>query len=193
MKKLICTVVVAILAIQTVQGAVLDFEDLYLEPVDTGPIPTGYAGFTWSANANFLTSRYGYNPDSGFAHGTIGEVCLGTANAADISMGGTTFDFLGAYITSAWNTNHSFTVEGWKSGALVYSESDITSYESAHWFDFNFYDIDTLWFKPGSGVWVQGLGGIGDHLAIDNITFIPEPMTVSLLAFGGLLLRKRRA
>jgi hypothetical protein len=173
-----------------VQANTLTFEDLYPGyETGYGQLPAGYAGFDWSSDAWWETSLS--TPGTGYEYGTIGHVSMYTAYESNVSMGGKTFDFLGAYITSAWNAGEDFTVEGWRNGSLVYTSSGITSYDHPYWFDFDFYNVDTVWFKPGSGGTNMGLGGSGPNLVIDNIT-VPEPATMCLLGLGGLAVLRRR-
>lgn len=138
---------------------VIDFEDLYPgHEVYDSALPPGYAGFNWSIDAHWQTSLS--SPGSGYEYGTIGHVSMFTwYDDSNISMGGPPFDFLGAYITGAWNIDQDFTVEGWRSGSLIYSSYQITSYDSPYWFDFDFRNVDTVWFKTGLVGINAGLGG----------------------------------
>jgi hypothetical protein len=166
---------------------VIDFEDLY--PGDETSfiqIPDGYMGFNWSYDFRGVTSKY--RPGTGYDYGTIGRMSAYTSNHRDISMTSTdltTFNFVGVYITAAWLDNEPFTVEGWRGGICLYTENLQTSTNGPYWFDFNFRDIDTLWFKP--------INESGDHhIVIDNITITPEPATLLLLGFGAVITRTLR-
>ena len=79
----------------------------------------------------------------------------------------------------------TITVEGWRSGQCLYTENLHTSPNGPYWFNFNFQNIDALWFKP-----INESGN--HHIVIDNITVTPEPATLLLLGLGGILARKYR-
>lgn len=200
MKRVICLIAAMFAAALPVYGAsvVIDFEDLY-DGVEVFEIlPDEYGGFNWSGNTQWLTSQAVPVPESGFEYGTVGNASIvtGAENfvVKPVSMESeTSFDFLGAYITAAWNIDQDFTVEGWRSDVKVYSSYKTTSYDEPHWFDFDFMDIDTLWFIPGTGGTGGGLLGKGNHLVIDDITLVPEPSSLLLLTLGGWALRKRKA
>jgi hypothetical protein len=166
---------------------VIDFESLYTGSEATFvQIPNGYMGFNWSNDFRANTSEY--RPGTGFEYGTIGHMAAYTSNHRDISMTSvdlSAFNFVGADITAAWLNNEPFTVQGWRGGTCIYTENLFTSTNGPYWFDFNFQNIDTIWFKP-----ITESGN--HHLVIDNITVTPEPATLLLLAFGGLILRKRK-
>jgi len=195
MKKLMGVLTVALLcAILMAQSAsatiVLDFEDIDAAGVEGVQLQDGYAGFNWSDDAYALDKNY--IPASGYFYGTQGQTCLATRSENTITMdNGGVFDFSGAYITSAWNTDHNFTVEGWLNDSMIYTSSKVTSSDKAYWFDFDYNNIDKLVFIPGSGT-DAGTSGNGNHLCIDNITLVPEPLTLSLLGLGGLMLRRKR-
>ena len=137
---------------------VIDFEDLYPGYQTYTPLPAGYAGFTWGANAWFITRLA--LPGTGYEYGTMGEVSLFTAWAQDINLGGALFTFDGAYITSAWDSSQDVVVEGWAGGLLVYSETVTVYNTTASWFDFDWDGVDTVWFRPQ-----------GSHIVIDDITY----------------------
>ncbi|MDD5132406.1 MAG: PEP-CTERM sorting domain-containing protein [bacterium] len=193
MKKLfvllLCLVSLAT-SVVAASAMVIDFESLYpgYEAQDIA-IPSGYQGFNWSQAVLGIT-KYEI-PGSGYEYGTIGNASIYTGWANDISFSNGSFDFNGAYITAAWDVTESVVVEGWKNSSLLYSNTITTYNDKAYWFDFNFDDVDTVWFKPS-----------GNHLCIDNITVnegvapIPEPGTMMLLGTGlaGMLaLRRKRS
>jgi hypothetical protein len=167
---------------------VIDFENLY-PGYETNfiQIPNGYMGFNWSYDFRGETSEY--RPGTGYEYGTIGRMSAYTSNHRDISMtsaDASAFNFTGAYITAAWLNNEPVTVEGWRSGQCLYTENLHTSTNGPYWFDFNFQNIDTLWFKP-----INETGN--HHIVIDNITITPEPASILLLALGGILaIRKKQ-
>ena len=93
-----------------------------------------------------------------------------TAWANDISIADGTFDFLGAYITAAWNIEQVVIIEGYLNGVLKYSKQIVTSNDAAYWFDFDFIGIDTLWFKPQYGIDADpNDNGSGEHIDIDDM------------------------
>jgi hypothetical protein len=47
---------------------------------------------------------------------------------------------------------------------------------------------DAYWIRP---CWANG--DPGKAVGIDNLNFIPEPMTIALLGLGGLFIRRRKA
>ena len=118
-------------------------------------------------------TKYHY-ANTGFEYGTIGSVSLFPAYADVISMSIDVgnFDFIGAYITSAYFEYYDVTVQGWRDNVLVDSTTIKPSCYQANWFDFDYQDIDTIVFIPEH------------HIAIDNITYIPVPATIFLLASG---------
>lgn len=199
MRKLIIIFSLVIASVSFCSGIanayVLHFEDLYpIIPIDTRHLyPLGnYRGFSLS-NAGVI--RKDYSPGNGYDVGTFGNVSLFTAYSNPVSLSrGTAFNFGGAYVTSAWFAENEFTVEGWLGGDLKYSQIFATSNDAAHWFEFNFTNVDTVIFKPKYSMY-NGYFGYDGHLAIDGFSYvpIPEPATISLLGLGliGLVRIKR--
>jgi hypothetical protein len=178
MKKLI--VLACCMSILTCAGVaaagnvpVFTFEDLYpgYEAQDI-PIPAPYHGYTFNAAALGITKNH--LPGTGYEYGTMGRVSMYTGYANSISIQGAVWDLKGSYITAAWDATETVTVEGWLAGVLKYTQDIVTHNDKAYWFNFNFTDIDTVWFKPH-----------GEHLDIDNINgdhcAVPVPPTVWLL------------
>ena len=188
-KTLICVVVAMILSASPIYGTpyTLDFEDLYQGSENIAAIPAGYAGFQWTSQAWWMAHEYYGTFNNGYDYGTMGDVAIYAGSGQSISMyGGPTFDFLGAYITSAWIADLDVTVQGYSSGSLIYTTTITTSNDQAYWFDFEFYGIDRLRFTP--------IGSTNnENIVIDNM-IIPEPATIIL--FGAaipLLLRRRQS
>ncbi|HSP79053.1 MAG TPA: hypothetical protein VLQ93_11015, partial [Myxococcaceae bacterium] len=153
----------ALAAVATVTPAhaiVLTFEDL--NPSCAQPLPWNHGGFRWNSYAYVMNK--GCAPGSGYEYGTLGNVSLFTGWETGVSMSHeVAFDFDGAYITRAWDSSGELQVDGYRNGVLVYSRT-VTAYQShPTWFDFDFLDVDTVWFRP--------LGDKSrDHTLIDNIT-----------------------
>jgi hypothetical protein len=186
------TVIIAAMLIvlafgQIASAQVIDFETLY-PGYETNyiQIPNGYEGFNWSYYFRGMTSKDSLG--SGYEKGTIGKMSAYTSGMQNVSMSSVSsasFDFIGADITAAWLNNELVTVEGWRAGQRVYSQNITTSTSGPYWFDFNFHNVDTIWFKPATDL-------NNRHIVIDNITVTPEPATLVLLGLGGMLVRKHR-
>jgi hypothetical protein len=182
--------------LSNVSATVLTFEDLSSVEIRY-QIPTGYGGFTWAPNTyvRTKTSLPSNLLGSGYDYGTQGNVSIYTAGGNSISMAsiaGGIFDFNGAYITSAYQDREGVTIEGWKDGLQEHSTTIETDNNTAHWFNFNFDDVDTVRFIPGTIYTLDPLWdpqGKQPHFVIDNITYnesspIPEPGTLLLLGSG---------
>ena len=136
--------------------AVLDFEDLYQGYETYAQLPAGYGGFTWNDDAWYVTDQY--FPGSGYDYGTIGQVSLFGAWADDVIMTSSVpFDFIGAYITAAWNSSEEVVIEGWTAGTQTYSETIETSVDGPYWWDFNFLGVDEVRFRS---LPEDGTGGV---------------------------------
>ncbi len=156
----------------------LTFDDL---PGTESSIPNGYGGFTWS-NFYYLNAS-NYAPVSGYAHGTVSgpNVALnGFGMTASVS--GATFNFIGAYLTGAWNDGLSVTVVAYDHSVLVDQQTVVVDSDAPTWFEFDFMGITDLVFSSSGGS-NGGYNGLGQHFALDNFTF---SMSVNHAAtFGG--------
>ena len=154
----------------------IDFEDLYTGvEMSYGMLEDGYGGFSWSSYAKWITSQK--MPDTGYERGTIGHVSLYTSGCRDITLwSAVPVDFRGAYITSAYRTDQDVTVEGWRGGTMIYSDTIITSNDQAYWFGFDYYNIDTLVFRPN-----RTEDETDRHIVIDNITINADVCRYSLV------------
>ena len=190
MKKLI--ILIAVLAMVNIASAtVLNFDDIAVTENGVS-ILDGYGGLplSWShiGAAGPEGLKGGYYPKSAvsgdnFAYNGAGQV--GTVSA----LSGT-FDFYGAYFTTATktaDTDGDIEVAGYFDGTQVGSTVtiELISLADPVWVDFSLEGIDELVFTPLRT-------GHGAYWAMDDFTAVPEPMTLCILGLGGLMLRKRK-
>jgi hypothetical protein len=174
-------------------GIVLTFDDAIMS--SAGPIPNGYGGLNWS-NFHALddVSYNGPGSTSGYINGLVSGryvACNPFANPAMVSDG--YFDFIGAYFTGAWNEGLNIKVDGYHDDSLIYSETVVASYYSPTWYTFDFVNVNKLQFSSFGGIDADpGDSGNGEHFAMDNFTFVPEPATICLFGLGSLIFLKRR-
>ena len=180
---------IILMAIATAANAVvLTFDDITTEQWLL--IPDGYGGLNWD---DFGTVHRSMHPGSGYDNGIVsGDYCAYNygANIATTSDGA--FNFVGAYLTAAWNIDLNITVKGLKNNSVVYNETiQVDPYDST-WFEFNYYDVDELTFESYGGSNAQ-LGGAGEMFAMDNFTYncVPEPATMALLGIGAFTVLRR--
>jgi hypothetical protein len=175
-------------------AAVITFDDLPdIVPSGSEPvalIPDGYQGFTW-VGPWYYTDPTEWNTYWGDTTGGYDEALVSAPHIAfngggsSLSLTDGVFDFLGTYMTSAWNEGLNVTVQGFLSGAEIYSQTVILSQAVQTWVDFNFTGIDELTFESFGGTIAPGVTGSGTHFAMDNFTTgVPEPTTMLLLATG---------
>ena len=172
---------------------IVDFDDITTAPVTLLQIPWLYKGLNWE-NLYILDAANYYDDPSGYRNALVSGsyVAWGLGRAAD--RVGTiitpaypgTFDFIGCYLTSACRDDLNLAVEGSLNDILVYTQTVILDADGATWFDFNYTGIDHLRFIASGGVVHYG---DDPGFAMDDFTFIPEPASVAIIAFGTLGLR----
>jgi VCBS repeat-containing protein len=170
----------------TIQPAVLSattltFDNLPLSGESS--IPNGYGGLDWS-NFYYLDSNTDV-PISGYSHGTVSAPNIaynGYGEPASIS--GTTFNFIGADLTGAWNTGLSITVDGYDHNVLVDQQTVVVNTTTPTWFDFDFNGITDLVFSSSGGV-SAGYDGSGTQFAMDNFTYSALADPDVTIASGG--------
>ncbi|MGI0119196.1 PEP-CTERM sorting domain-containing protein [Zooshikella sp. RANM57] len=119
--------VAAVACIASAQAGVITFDDLDPGTSETA-LPQGYGGFSWSRNGSapiVAYSREYVETNSGYTTGvTSGSNAIFNAYGAgpaifDWLNQDSTFDFIGANFTSAWN-DQDIMFAGWRDNQQVY-------------------------------------------------------------------------
>jgi hypothetical protein len=185
-------------AVHSAHATVLNFDDL----TDQAAVPSGYNGFNWT---NMFGEHWDTNLDAGtgFENGSVGPGTgvvfngNGTQGTVVTSPTSTKFNFVGAYLTGAWNDGLNVTVTAFLNSVQVDTQTVTTSFSAPTFFEFDFNNIDTLKFTSSGGTQAPNVNGSGTEFVMDNFTYtiVPEPSTLVLLSLGacGLLYRRRRA
>ena len=178
---------------------VVDFDDL---SYDTNLSGTTYAGLTWEWGSEVYdeygephSGRWDVPPDDVPTYPYSEPYCVINAWGASLMGIGfpETVDVLGAYFAGVTSSGY-----WWTTGVRVHGYLGETEVAATDWF--NDIDMTPSWFAMNlnnvdrivieSVPVVSGSGFYG----MDDLTYTPEPGTISLLALGGLaLLRKRKA
>jgi sulfatase modifying factor 1 len=168
---------------------VVNFDDL----PNAGHVPNGYGGLNWQGFVN----HYTYNPTAdGLYYGAVsgqGDIFSNTGYEDTFSISGGPFNFIGAYLTAAQNDGLQIDVRGLKDNVEVYSRTVTASFYSPTWFEFDFNNVDSVFFDSYGGIPVKIYDGT--YFVMDDFTYspVPEPTALALLTLGavGLLIRCR--
>ncbi|MBI2253754.1 MAG: hypothetical protein HYU58_03960 [Proteobacteria bacterium] len=179
-------------------AATLDFESVGT-PGAQVEVPDGYGDLNWT---NFYVldgaERYPQYPGNGYDNGaSSGQYVAfnGFANPASLSSS-STFDFISASLTAAFNEGLKLDIAGYRNGAQLYATTVTLSTALYATLLFNWSGIDQLTFKSYGGVPVFGVSG--HQFALDDLTVVqtPIPPALPLLATGlvglGFAARRRR-
>jgi hypothetical protein len=174
-------------------ATVLSFDDTSFSH-EPSLISNGYGGLNWNnmyvENTDFATEIFGAN---GYTNGRVSGKNVafnGNGDKASVSTG--TFNFIGAYLTAAWNNNLTIDVQGWKSGVKLYDKQVVVNADAATYFNFNYRGIDSLDFNSYGGTSAGYISYYSDtQFAMDDFTFnqnssdsVPEPSTFLLFGAG---------
>lgn len=182
MKNTLLSLLLA-LACAGASAGVIHFDDVAAD--ETTPLADGYAGFVWDNVGVIGAAAY---PGSGFETGTVspGNAAFNRygATVTITKAGAGTFDFVGAWFTSAW-FEQEIAFDGLRDGQLVYStlESFVLDTSTPVWVQLGWAGIDTLVIYNSSGTaW-----------AMDEFT-VPEPGSLALVgaALAGMAATRRR-
>ncbi|QLE47163.1 PEP-CTERM sorting domain-containing protein [Nostoc sp. C057] len=199
-------VTVIVLGIGAVaQATVLTFDDIAPIPVNDR-ISNGYGGLNWD-NFDYINGSNTALSLTGYDNGRVsGDYVAfnGFGDTALVSDG--IFNFNSAYLTAAWNNGLSVTVEGFKSGATLYSKTVVVDTTQPTLVNFDYLGIDELRFTSFGGVepdYLIETGGSGTQFVLDNFTFnekvtsVPEPtllpaiLSIATVSAGSVLRRKQ--
>jgi hypothetical protein len=135
---------------------VITFEDFHGTGRPAGPLPGGYASFTWCKNAWFMTSKF-----CGSLHGGCRAV-LFNANGEDIIFErDRLFSLKDMSLSLIWAQAADVLIEGWEGATRRYIESVKVSRTALARPHLHFMDIDRVWLTSG-----------GVHVAIYSITVV---------------------
>ncbi len=187
MKTKLLALLFCFLSAQTF-ATVVNFDDL-----TNGVIADGYAGFNWSNDVGSIgVVSETTHPGSGYANGTVSHhnTAFNLDGVSGVSIawaGAGSFNFSGAFFTSAW-FDQEIAFEGYKQGNLVYaSDSYVLNTQSPEWINLDWSDIDSLYIYNTSWQWAMD-----DFTFTANQTDVPEPASLVLLSLGMLALIIKR-
>jgi hypothetical protein len=172
------------------QALLLTFDDL--SETGSGSYLNSYHGLGWEnfacINAILNTNLFG-PVVIGSYYGMVSPsnvVINGIDAPAEVDATGTTFNFLSAYLTGAFNSNLNIRVQGFVGTNLVYDETKVVEATYPTLCTFDYLDVDRLVFSSSGGQPAFGVTGGYSDFVMDNFMFefIPEPSTFLLAALA---------
>ena len=186
-------------------------------------IESPYAGFNWS---NAFTMNVPVVYGAGVAAGGFGTalssgnhvVLNGGGNALGLS--GSTFNLLSGTFAAAWTNGLNLNVKGFSGGIQLYNRNYTLDWFTSSNLQLGLFGVDNVIFSSSGGsvgegfVWDSNQSFAADNLEfgarfvskrfvfedgdIGSLAVVPEPLTVSLMAagllvLGGVQTRRRRA
>jgi len=135
---------------------VITFDDLHCDTRPTGPLPSGYRGFTWCKNSWFLRKGYYSTVHTGR------RVALFNAHGGDISFEREpAFDLVGLSLSPVWEDTAQILVEGWEKGSSNYRRELIIYRNTVARPQLNFRGIDRVSLSTG-----------GIHVMVEDISVL---------------------
>jgi hypothetical protein len=135
---------------------VITFEDLHAQGRPMGPLPSNYAGLTWSDSAWFMTKD--------FLSSVCPKVRCGLLNAhgRDITIESEhLFGLRALSLCTLWRDKAQVLVEGWEKQVRKYAETLTAKQTSVTLFNLDYRAIDRVELKAG-----------GAHIVISTITVL---------------------
>jgi len=166
----------------------LNFDDLPA-PGNASPVPNGYGGMNWY---NMEYMQHDSQPGTGYDKGMFSPESVASNGwglpALVSSADGGEFDFLSAYLTSAYQEDLKVAVAGLRDGDFITLQFVDVNNDVPTKFDFNFLNVDTLIMVSFNN---SGLGP-GYQFVIDDFTYdsraVPIPETLLLFGSGVIVL-----
>ena len=135
---------------------VITFEDLYAEGQATGPLPSGYMGFTWSDGAWFINRTSSSSICPGVRIGLL------NAHGKDITIESKDpFDLKGLSLCTLWAYDARVRVEGWEKKVIKYTTTQTVPRASTIQCALDYRGIDRVELMTG-----------GTHILITAITIL---------------------
>jgi hypothetical protein len=169
-----------------------------------------YGGLNWDNTGVINTTLFPYA--SGYQNADTSGTNVAYNEFASVAAAskGSTFDFIGANFTAAWNEGLQLTVDGWLGGSKVAGLTRTITLNTSgptSVYDFNFTGIDKLTFTSTGGTHNTVAFGVanpsygvgGTHFAMDDFQYTtpaPEPssMVLGLMGLSSVLgLRRKKA
>ncbi len=153
----------------------INFENIAASGADA-LIPNGYDGFDWN---NFGA----YDPDASVTSGYVphGGTAVGFNYAANPGSFSSVeqFDFKRGYFSAAWLDGLSITVNGYRNGVLVATETFNADYGQNELvtFDKSFHKLDKVEFASSGGT--EHFPGVsGTHISMDDFLLKLHPIAL---------------